>query len=108
MPQGKTEDGFELALGINHLGHFYLTNLLLDQLKASAPARVVNVASLAYQLCDINFDDLMLEKSFSTITSYCQSKLANILFSSELSRRLEGTGVTTYSVHPGKIFLSLI
>jgi len=105
IPQSKTEDGFETTFGINHLGHFLLTNLLLDILKQSAPSRIVTVSSNAhYSFCDaIQFDDLMSEKKYSGEFVYGQSKLANILFSRHLGRLLEGTGVTTYSLHPGVI-----
>ncbi|XP_019647927.1 PREDICTED: retinol dehydrogenase 13-like [Branchiostoma belcheri] len=100
-PQWKTEDGFELQFGTNHLGHFLLTNLLLDKLKNSAPSRVVIVSALAHVWGKIDFDDINSETSYSPIGSYCQSKLANVLFMRELARRLEGTGVTVNALHPG-------
>lgn len=99
----KTSDGFEMQLGVNHLGHFLLTNLLLDLLKQSSPSRIVVVASEAYKWGRINRDDLMSEKSYNKYRVYGQSKLANILFARELGKRLEGTGVTTYSCHPGVV-----
>ncbi|PIK56141.1 putative retinol dehydrogenase 13-like isoform X3 [Apostichopus japonicus] len=102
-PRWMTKDGFELQFGTNHLGHFLFTNLLLDLIKKSSPARIVNLSSMAHQNGDIHFDDLMLEKDYTPLKSYCQSKLANVLFSRELARRLEGTSVTTYSVHPGGV-----
>ncbi|XP_066280167.1 retinol dehydrogenase 12-like [Branchiostoma lanceolatum] len=102
-PQWKTKDGFEMQFGTNHLGHFLLTNLLLDLLKKSAPSRVVNVSSLAHTGGHIHFDDINLERSYNPIKAYCQSKLANVLFTKELDRKLQGTGVTTYSLHPGSI-----
>jgi NAD(P)-dependent dehydrogenase (short-subunit alcohol dehydrogenase family) len=100
-----TEDGFEMTFGVNHLGHFLLTDLLLDRLKQSAPSRIVNVSSTAHRgaLRGINFDDLQREHGYNTQTVYGESKLANILFTRELARRLEGTGVTAYSLHPGVI-----
>ncbi|XP_078673788.1 retinol dehydrogenase 12-like [Branchiostoma floridae x Branchiostoma belcheri] len=106
-PQWKTEDGFEMQFGTNHLGHFLLTNLLLDKLKTSAPSRVVNVASSAHYGGHIHFDDINLEKSYGPIKAYCQSKLANVLFTKELDRRMKGKGVTTYSLHPGGIHTEL-
>ncbi|XP_061193157.1 retinol dehydrogenase 12-like [Saccostrea echinata] len=107
-PYMKTADGFEIQLGTNHLGHFLLTNLLLDKIKKSAPARIINVSSLAHTFADkINFDDINSEKSYSRMQAYAQSKLANILFSRELSRRLKGTGVTVNSLHPGSIVTEL-
>uniref|UniRef100_A0A671PUW9 Si:ch211-107o10.3 n=1 Tax=Sinocyclocheilus anshuiensis TaxID=1608454 RepID=A0A671PUW9_9TELE len=102
-PQWKTDDGFEMQFGVNHLGHFLLTNLLLDLLKKSTPSRVVNVSSLAHETGKIDFDDINLEKNYDPLVSYRQSKLANILFTRELAVRLKGTGVTTYALHPGLI-----
>ncbi|XP_026099499.1 retinol dehydrogenase 11-like [Carassius auratus] len=102
-PQWKTEDGFEMQFGVNHLGHFLLTNLLLDLLKKSAPSRVVSVSSLAHDTGKIHFDDINLEENYDPLISYRQSKLANVLFTRELALRLKGTGVTTYTLHPGVI-----
>ncbi|XP_078572349.1 retinol dehydrogenase 11-like [Branchiostoma floridae x Branchiostoma japonicum] len=99
--KSTTEDGFDTVLQVNHLGHFLLTNLLLDLLKKSAPSRVVNVSSEACNHGRINFEDINAEKSYDAFPAYAQSKLANVLFTRELARRLEGTGVTTYAVHPG-------
>ncbi|HUY63282.1 MAG TPA: SDR family oxidoreductase [Acidimicrobiales bacterium] len=104
--RGLTADGFELAFGINHLGHFLLTTLLLDRLKASAPARVVTVASVGHrQARGIDFDALRKSTpSFTGLPEYGVSKLCNILFTQELARRLgPGAGVTTYCLHPGAI-----
>ncbi|XP_073693217.1 retinol dehydrogenase 11-like [Garra rufa] len=106
-PQWKTEDGFEMQFGVNHLGHFLLTNLLLDLLKKSTPSRIVNVSSLAHEKGKIHFDDINLEKNYDPVISYRQSKLANVLFSRELAVRLKGTGVTTYALHPGVIHTEL-
>ncbi|XP_047646448.1 retinol dehydrogenase 13 isoform X2 [Phacochoerus africanus] len=101
-PHWTTEDGFEMQLGVNYLGHFLLTNLLLDKLKASAPSRIINLSSLAHVAGHIDFDDLNWEKrKYDTKAAYCQSKLALVLFSMELSRRLQGTGVTVNALHPG-------
>ncbi|XP_029378203.1 retinol dehydrogenase 13-like [Echeneis naucrates] len=102
-PKWQTEDGFEMQFGVNHLGHFLLTNCLLDLLKKSAPSRIINVSSLAHERGQIYFDDINQEKDYDPRRSYAQSKLANVLFTRELSKRLEGTGVTTYSLHPGVI-----
>jgi len=109
----KTDDGFEIHMGVNHLGPFLLTNLLLDHLKQSGPgSRVITVSALAaLHIGEIDIDDLMNTKGYShpwyppwaTYRRYANSKLANLLFSQELSRRLEGSGVTTYSLHPGVI-----
>jgi NAD(P)-dependent dehydrogenase (short-subunit alcohol dehydrogenase family) len=98
-----TVDGVEATFAINHLGYFLLTNLLLDLLKRSAPARVVNVSSDAHAHGHINFDDLQGEQGYSGVKAYCHSKLANILFTRELARRLAGTGVTANCLHPGAV-----
>ena len=98
-----TKDGFETTFGVNHLAHFLLTSLLLDLLKASAPSRIVNVSSSAHTRGAIDFDGLRGERKYAGIAAYSQSKLANVLFSNELARRLEGTGVTANSLHPGVI-----
>ncbi|XP_075007977.1 retinol dehydrogenase 12 isoform X2 [Calonectris borealis] len=89
-PYSKTADGFEMHLGVNHLGHFLLTFLLLERLKQSAPARIVNVSSLAHYGGRIRFHDLHSEKSYNRGLAYCHSKLANVLFTRELARRLQG------------------
>ena len=103
--RGLTRSGFELAFGINHVGHFLLTKLLLDRLKESAPARVVTVASRAhYRARKIDFDAVRRPtRSITGLHEYDVSKLANVLFSAELARRLQGSGVTTYSLHPGVV-----
>ncbi|XP_010989775.1 retinol dehydrogenase 13 [Camelus dromedarius] len=101
-PHWTTEDGFEMQLGVNYLGHFLLTHLLLDKLKASAPSRIINLSSLAHVAGHIDFEDLNWEKrKYDTKAAYCQSKLALVLFTKELSRRLQGTGVTVNALHPG-------
>ena len=98
-----TEDGFETTFGVNHLGHFLLTSLLLDRLQASAPARVVVVSSHAHKQArsGLDFDDLQAERSYRAFGVYGKSKLANILFTTELARRLDGTNVTANALHPG-------
>ncbi|XP_051537932.1 retinol dehydrogenase 12-like isoform X2 [Myxocyprinus asiaticus] len=102
-PYSKTADGFEMQFGVNHLGHFLLTYLLLDLLKKSAPARIINVASVAHTWGSICLDDINSEKSYSPRRAYGQSKLANILCTHSLAKRLQGTGVTVYSLHPGVV-----
>ena len=99
----KTADGFEEQFGVNHLGHFLLTNLLRERLEASAPARVVHVSSMMHGRAKIDFDSFRGDKPYSTWAAYGQSKLCNILFSNEFARRLAGTGVTSNSLHPGSI-----
>jgi NAD(P)-dependent dehydrogenase (short-subunit alcohol dehydrogenase family) len=98
-----TADGLEQTFAINHLAGFLLTNLLLDRLKASAPARVVTVSSGAQAMGRIDFDDLQGAKKYSGQRAYNQSKLANVMFTYELARRLEGTGVTANVLHPGVV-----
>jgi NAD(P)-dependent dehydrogenase (short-subunit alcohol dehydrogenase family) len=101
----ETVDGLEATLATNHLGPFLLTNLLLDRVTASAPARIVNVSSTAHGAArkGIPFDDLQSQRRYRTMRVYGQSKLANILFTQELARRLDGTGVTANSLHPGTV-----
>jgi len=103
--RGRTADGFEIHFGINHLGHFALTQDLLPLLRESAPARIVSVASDAhYQAKGINFEALRNRtKGITGLPEYAVSKLCNVLFAAELGRRLAGTGVTTYSLHPGVV-----
>ena len=98
-----TADGLEHTFALNHLAPFLLTNLLLDRLKASAPARVVTVSSGAQAAGRIDFDDLQGARSYSGQRAYSQSKLANILFTNELARRIQDTGITANSVHPGVV-----
>lgn len=99
--RSESVDGIEMTFALNHLGYFLLTNLLLPTLKASAPARIVNVSSGAHFGGNINFDDLQGREKFSGWAAYANSKLANVLFTYELARRLEGTGVTVNALHPG-------
>jgi NAD(P)-dependent dehydrogenase (short-subunit alcohol dehydrogenase family) len=97
-------DGYEMTFALNHLGYFLLTNLLLDELKRSGRARIINVASGAHWGCPgIDFDDLQGEKRFSGKEAYAQSKLANLLFTYELNRQLKGTGVTVNAADPGNV-----
>ena len=103
-----SKDGYEEMFAVNHLSHFLLTNLLLDRLKASAPARIVNVASGAHVLVKgMRFEDLNFETGFRAMTVYSHSKLANILFTRELAKRLQGTGVTANAVDPGEVATGL-
>lgn len=97
----ESVDGIELTFALNHLGYFLLTNLLIDLIKASAPARIVNVSSESHQSARINFANLNGRGFYKSWTAYSQSKLANLLFTYELARWLEGTGVTANALHPG-------
>uniref|UniRef100_A0A0A9Z186 Retinol dehydrogenase 11 n=1 Tax=Lygus hesperus TaxID=30085 RepID=A0A0A9Z186_LYGHE len=107
-PWGLTVDGFEMHFGTNHLGHFLFTLLLLPTILASAPARIVNVSSLAHALANsMEYDDINLKKSYSPVSAYGRSKLANVLFTKELARKLRGTGVTVYCLHPGVVSTEL-
>ena len=99
----ESADGLELTFALNHLGYFLLTQELLPLLLASAPARIINVASGAHYSGQINFDDLQLRQGYAAFKAYAQSKLANVLFTNELARRLAGTGVTANSLHPGVV-----
>lgn len=100
-PRALTKEGFEKQLGVNHLGHFFLTLQLLDAIKAAAPSRIVNLSSVAHLRGQIKFNDLNSEQNYDPAEAYNQSKLANTLFTRELARKLEGTGVSTFAVHPG-------
>ena len=103
-PLLRTEDNFEMQIGTNHLGHFLFTNLLVDKLKASAPARIINLSSLAHEMGFIDLQDLNYEtRKYDSFQAYAQSKLANILFTRELSRRVKNLGITCYAVHPGAV-----
>lgn len=100
----QTKDGFEMQMGVNHLGHFLLTNLLLDLLKKSTPSRIINISSLAHKFGKIDKKDLMnLKKPYKAFGVYSNTKLANVLFTKELSRHLLDTGVTVNAVHPGVV-----
>ena len=98
-------DGYEMTFATNHLGPFLLTSLLLDRLRESAPARIINVASMAHMAAvrGMRFDDLQAEHGYSSFGTYGRSKLANILFTRELSKRLAGSGVTANALHPGLV-----
>lgn len=96
-------DGLEWTFAVNHLAPFLLTSLLEERLRESAPARIVTVASDAHRAGRIEFDDLQAERGYAGMRAYAQSKLANILFTRELARRLSGSGVAAYSVHPGTV-----
>jgi NAD(P)-dependent dehydrogenase (short-subunit alcohol dehydrogenase family) len=97
----ETVDGIEMTFALNHLAYFLLTHLLLDTITASAPARIINVASNAHQGYTINFDDIGYKKQYGGWTTYGASKLANIMFTYELAQRLDGTGITANVMHPG-------
>jgi NAD(P)-dependent dehydrogenase (short-subunit alcohol dehydrogenase family) len=107
-PFDHTADGFELQFGTNHLGHFLLTTLLLPVLRASAPARIVNLTSAGHRASDVVFDDVNFEhRPYNKWDAYGQSKTANILFTVELERRLADDGVHAYAVHPGMVATEL-
>jgi NAD(P)-dependent dehydrogenase (short-subunit alcohol dehydrogenase family) len=103
ISRSVTADGYETTFAVNHLAPFLLTNLLLDELKKSAPARIVNVASRAHRNQEMDFDDLMSVRNYRVMRTYGRSKLANILFTRTLAKRLAGSNVTTNSLHPGLI-----
>ncbi|WP_165224254.1 SDR family oxidoreductase [Aquisphaera insulae] len=103
LTRQTTVDGLELTFALNHLAYFLLTNLLLDHLKANAPARIVCVASAAHRGVRLEFDDLNGEKRYSPWRAYQRSKLANLLFVRELARRLDSSGVTVNALHPGYV-----
>ncbi|KAG5856011.1 retinol dehydrogenase 14-like [Anguilla anguilla] len=106
-PYAKTEEGFEMQFGVNHLGHFLLTHLLLDLLKRSAPSRIVVVSSKLYKYGDINFEDLDSAQGYDKAFAYSRSKLANLLFACELAKRLEESGVTVNALTPGIVRTNL-
>ena len=96
-------DGIEMTLALNHLNYFLLTHLLLDTLKNSGPARIINVSSDSHQDANLDFDDLQMERHYGGYKAYGRSKLANLLFTYELSRRLQGSNVTANALHPGLV-----
>ena len=103
-PLERTKEGFEINMGVNHLGHFLLTNLLLDLLKVSAPSRIVVVSSDLHRVGNIDKENFNSDKSFAgSVRAYGNSKLANILFTRKLSKMLQGTGVTVNSLCPGAV-----
>lgn len=108
-PKTLSENGIELQLATNHLGHFLFTLLLLPTMLKSAPARIINVTSLAHKWGDqkMHFDDINLDNNYTPSGAYGRSKLANILFTVELAKRLKGTGVTAYAVNPGVVHTEL-
>ena len=101
LDRQETKDGIERQFGINHLGHFLLTTLLLDRMPAGS--RIVNVASGAHKVGRIHFDDINLRHGYNVVTAYSQSKLANVLFTRELAVRLKGRGITVNCCHPGAV-----
>ncbi len=103
----ETVDGLEMIFAVNYLAPFLLTNLLLDMLKASSPARIINVSSSAHEQGYINLDDLQSEQGFPLMRAYGQSKLALLMFTYDLARRLQGTGVTVNALHPGFVATSI-
>jgi len=103
VTRAVTVDGFEATFQVDYLSHFLLTNLLVEVLKKSAPSRIINVSSASHYGGHLNFDNLQMEKGYGVMKAYSQAKLAQVLFTYELSRRLEGTGVTVNSLHPGTV-----
>jgi NAD(P)-dependent dehydrogenase (short-subunit alcohol dehydrogenase family) len=103
-----TVDGLEMQFAVNHLAYFVLTNLLLDRLEAGAPSRIINVSSGAHSGASLDFDDLQNDRSYQPGRAYSQSKLANLLFTYELARRVGVSGVTVNAVHPGVIATKLL
>ncbi|KAE8289562.1 Dehydrogenase/reductase SDR family member 13 [Larimichthys crocea] len=110
VADGRTEDGFGIQFGVNHLGHFLLTCLLLERLKEAGGGRVVTLSSMAHRWGHIDFETVTVNKDLGTgkyswqfFQAYCNSKLCNVLFTHELAKRLKGTNVTCYSVHPGVV-----
>ncbi|TSN57796.1 Retinol dehydrogenase 11 [Bagarius yarrelli] len=114
MEAGKTEDGFGMTFGVSHLGHFLLTLLLLDRLKATGQSRIIIVSSKLHHLGSVDFNTLNTHRELVTgqslwhlFMAYCHSKLCNVLFTRELANRLEGSSVTCYSLHPGVVATEL-
>ena len=103
-----TEDGLEVQFAVNHLAYFLLTNLLMDLLKANAPARIINVSSQIHSGAGLDFDDLQFEKKYSRVRAYARTKLANVLFTYELARRLDGSAITANCLHPGLVSTNLL
>ena len=103
LSRQQTVDGIEMTFALNHLNYFLLTNLLLDTLKSSGPARIINVSSDSHQGALLDFEDLQLERNYGGYKAYGRSKLANLLFTYELARRLQGSGVTVSALHPGLV-----
>jgi retinol dehydrogenase 12 len=104
MQRQQSVDGFELTFAVNHLGYFLLTNLLLDLIVASAPSRIINISSALHTRAPLDFDDLQNQRNYGIgMDAYGKSKLANILFTYELARRLQGKHVTVNAVHPGMV-----
>ena len=102
-PQWTTVDGFEMQFAANHLGHFLLTNLLMENIKAAPAGRVVNLSSVAHMPGQMYFNNLNMINCYSPFKSYARSKLANLMFTRELAKRLKGTNVTAYAAHPGLV-----
>jgi NAD(P)-dependent dehydrogenase (short-subunit alcohol dehydrogenase family) len=103
LKRKESVDGVEMTFALNHLGYFLLTRLLLDTLIAAAPSRIVNVSSTAHTRASLDFDDLEGRRNYRGFKAYADSKFANLLFTYELARRLEGTGVTVNALHPGVV-----
>lgn len=102
-----TEDGFEMTFGVNHLAPFLLTNLLLNLIKSSAPARIINVSSMGHRFVWLNLKNMQGERFYWGWVAYCRSKLINILFTRELAERLRGSGICANAIHPGTLHSNL-
>ncbi len=103
----ETVDGFEMQIGVNHLGHFLLTNLLLERLKAAANGRIIIVSSGAHKWGHFYINDPHMHEHYNVLKGYGQSKLCNLLFAKELQARVEGTGISVFTLHPGAVATSL-
>ncbi|CAL1539935.1 unnamed protein product [Lymnaea stagnalis] len=106
-PYMRTEDGFEMQMGVNHFGHFLLTSLLLERIKASSPSRIVIVSSALSKRGSINFSDIHSQLFYDKVKAYSDSKLANLLFARGLHERLKGSGVEVFPLHPGMVATNL-
>ena len=107
-PRRESRDGYELHFAVNHLGHFLLTALLFEKIRASGKGRIINVSSVGHRDGRINFDNLMLKKSYGPYKAYCQSKLANVLFTYSLAEKTKNLGIMVNCVHPGVVATPII
>ena len=108
LSRQESADGIEMTFAVNHLNYFLLTSMLLDVLRSSSPSRIINVSSSSHHNGPMDFEDLQLRHGYGGYRAYGRSKLANLLFTYELARRLEGTGVTVNGMHPGMVVTNLV